>query len=143
MIDVGGLDEFPERSVRVFSIEGREVGVMRWRGDEVFAFHNRCPHQGGPLCRGFFGPKLVSRGPGVPGRLEADDDLPIVVCPWHKWEFEAATGRGVWDPNYRVRTYPIKIEEGRVLLGMRVPRRDKPRDADAPAEAKAPAEAGA
>ena len=121
MIDVGGLNDFPERSVRVVSIEGREIGVMRWRDDELFAFHNRCPHQGGPLCRGFFGPKLVSRDGGVPGRLEADDDVPIVVCPWHKWEFEAATGRSVTDSDYRVRTYPIKVEDGRVLLAMRLP----------------------
>ena len=120
MIDLGSLDDFPERSVRVVAIEGRHVGVVRWRGEELYALHNRCPHQGGPLCRGFFGPKIVSRD-GVPGRLEADDDVPIVICPWHKWEFEAATGKSLWDPSYRVRTYPVKVEKGRVLLGMRLP----------------------
>ena len=131
MIDVGDLNDFPERSVRVLSIEGREIGVMRWHGDELFAFHNRCPHQGGPLCWGFFGPKLVSRDGGVPGRLEADDDVPIVVCPWHKWEFEAATGRSVTDSDYRVRTYPIRVEAGRVLLAMRLPHGRRRRAADA------------
>ena len=67
MIDLGPLEDFPERSMQVVDIKGREIGVMRWRGEELFAFHNRCPHQGGPMCRGFFGPKLVSTGGGVPG----------------------------------------------------------------------------
>ena len=129
MIDLGPLEDFPERSMQVVDIKGREIGVMRWRGEELFAFHNRCPHQGGPMCRGFFGPKLISTGGGVPGNLEADDDVPIVVCPWHKWEFEAATGKGVWDPDYRVRTYPISVEDGRVILAMRVPREGRERQA--------------
>ena len=55
--------------------------------------------------------------------------MPIVVCPWHKWEFEAATGKGVWDPDYRVRTYPISVEDGRVILAMRVPREGRERQA--------------
>ena len=122
MIDLGGVDEFEEGKPRIFSIEGREIGVIRWRGDEIYALHNRCPHMGGPLCRGVFGPKIVSRGGGVPGRVEIDDDVPIVICPWHKWEFEVKKGQSVWDSKYRMKIYPVKIEGGRVLLAMRLPR---------------------
>jgi nitrite reductase/ring-hydroxylating ferredoxin subunit len=123
MIDLGSLDEFEEGKARIFTFEGREVGIVRWRGEEVYAVHNRCPHMGGPLCRGVVGPKIVSRGGGVPGVVEADEDTPTIICPWHKWEFQARSGESVWDPKYRVKMYPVKVEKGRVLLAMKIPRR--------------------
>ena len=123
MIDLGSLDSFEEGKPRIISIEGREVGIIRWRGDEIYAVHNRCPHMGGPLCRGVVGPKIVSRGGGVPGAIETDENIPTIVCPWHKWEFQAKNGQSMWDPKYRVKTYPVRIENGRVLLGMKLPRK--------------------
>jgi nitrite reductase (NADH) small subunit len=54
--------------------------------------------------------------------MDIDQEHPVVICPWHKWEFDARTGRAVWDQNYRVRVYPVTIENDRVLVGMRPPR---------------------
>src|SRR6185312_12866030 len=100
---------------RIFDFEGRQVGILRWGETEVYAVHNRCPHMGGPICRGIPGPKIVSRGSGVPGAVEADYDSPMVTCPWHKWEFQMKSGASVWNHKYRVRTYPVKVEAGRVF----------------------------
>jgi nitrite reductase/ring-hydroxylating ferredoxin subunit len=34
----------------------------------------------------------------------------IVRCPWHKWEFEIATGRSLVDPRLRVRRYAVRVD---------------------------------
>lgn len=119
MINLGRLDEFPVGKATVISIDSREVAIVRWREDELYAVHNRCPHMGGPLCRGGLGPKIVSRGGGVPGSIEVDEDIPTLVCPWHKWEFQAKNGESMWSPKYRVKTFPVTVENGDVILGMR------------------------
>lgn len=111
-VDVGEVSDFTEGAIRTVVVGHHEVGIVRWR-DNFYAVRNFCSHQGGPLCRGRLGPKLVSDGFG---RLVVDRDTPIVACPWHGWEFEAATGRSVWSDRYRVKTWPIRIDNGRVLV---------------------------
>lgn len=111
MIDVGSLDEFPEESIRVVAVGSREIGIVRWHGDDVYALHNRCPHMAGPLCLGALGPRLD----GLPGTVERSD-VPIVACPWHHWEFDVRTGRSLWGEPARVKTYSVSVEGGRVLV---------------------------
>ena len=36
---------------KLVTIEGREIGVFNVHG-EFYALRNRCPHQGGALCKG-------------------------------------------------------------------------------------------
>jgi nitrite reductase/ring-hydroxylating ferredoxin subunit len=58
---------------------------------------NVCLHEGGPLGQGY-----------VEGTK--------VVCPWHGWEYDAATGQLFDDPKSKVDVYPIKVENGDVLV---------------------------
>ncbi|MGN6564337.1 MAG: Rieske (2Fe-2S) protein, partial [Thermomicrobiales bacterium] len=37
-------------------------------------------------------------------------------CPWHLWEFDITTGHCLVDPKMRVKTYPVTIEEGMVVV---------------------------
>jgi nitrite reductase (NADH) small subunit len=39
-----------------------------------------------------------------------------VVCPWHGWEFDPKTGSVGFNPEIRVASYPLKIENGQVLI---------------------------
>jgi nitrite reductase/ring-hydroxylating ferredoxin subunit len=39
-----------------------------------------------------------------------------VVCPWHGWAWDPATGQAAHNPNARVAVYPLKIENGEVLI---------------------------
>lgn len=47
----------------------------------------------------------------------------VVRCPWHKWEFDIATGRCLVDQRLRVRRYPVRIvgEEIVVMLSEPMP----------------------
>ena len=48
---VATVDEIPPGQRKIVDVGGRSIGVFNLQG-EYFAVLNRCPHQGGPLCRG-------------------------------------------------------------------------------------------
>lgn len=116
--DVGALAEMPDREVTIITAGGIELGIIRWHQDEVYALHNRCPHQAGPLCLGNLGPRLVCEGTS-PSELTIDDERPTMACAWHRWEFDVKSGESLWDPRYKVRTYPVRVEDGRILVRVR------------------------
>jgi nitrite reductase/ring-hydroxylating ferredoxin subunit len=110
--DVGPVEAFPEGEVRVVSAGRREVGVTCWLG-QLYAMRNVCPHQRGPVCRGWLTPRLTATAPGT---MELRDEAPVIACPWHGWEFDLRSGRALSDERYALRTYPVRVENGRVLV---------------------------
>ena len=117
-IDVGSLEDFKERTLRIVSVSETEVGIARWDGDQVYALRNVCPHQGGPVCRGRFGPQVVARD-GLPGTLDINERRPVIRCSWHGWEFDVRSGAAVVaGSRYKVRTYPVRIEGDRILVDL-------------------------
>ncbi len=64
---------------------------------EYSAVDNVCLHRGGPLGEG-----EVENGK--------------VVCPWHGWQWDPKTGEAVQDPKLKLAVYPLKIEDGDVLI---------------------------
>jgi nitrite reductase (NADH) small subunit len=109
------LDELDPGERKIVSIGGRLIGVIRTE-DAIYAIRNVCPHQGAELCRGgVSGTMLPSAAHeyvfGMHGR--------VLRCPWHGWEFDMETGRSVFDPdNVRVRTYPVTVEDGSIVVEM-------------------------
>ena len=63
------------------------------------AMDNVCLHRGGPLGQG-----MIESGK--------------VVCPWHGWAWDVKTGAAEQNPSARVVVYPLKIENGDVLIEM-------------------------
>jgi nitrite reductase (NADH) small subunit len=110
---VCSVDELPPGSRKIVNVDGRSIGVFNSSG-EYYAVRNTCPHQGAELCLGRVGGTLLPAGPheyvyGLAGR--------ILRCPWHGFEFDLATGRSLFDPEgFRVKTYPVTVEEGAVML---------------------------
>ncbi len=113
------LGEAPaEGSVRLLEIGGRRVGLYRV-GDTFHALADRCPHRGAPLCSGRVATPLeVGRDGPVLGRRDS-----IIRCPWHKWEFEIATGRSLVDRRLRVRRYAVRVDDDTLVVSL-----DHPRD---------------
>jgi nitrite reductase/ring-hydroxylating ferredoxin subunit len=97
---------------------GTEVGIVRWDGGRVYALRNVCPHAGGPVCEGRLGPRIVA-STADPLDLGIDDACPTVTCAWHGWEFDARDGRALAPGSrMRVRTYPVSVEDGTVLVDL-------------------------
>jgi len=112
LVDVGAVDDFTDATVKVLFLDGREIGLVRWR-NEFYALRNVCPHQSGPVCIGLLRPKLSAVG--IDG-LRVEEDSPVLSCPWHGWEFEVKTGFSVAGHPYRVGTYPVRVDSGRVKV---------------------------
>ena len=40
----------------------------------------------------------------------------MVICPWHGWAYDIKTGEHAGDPDIRIPTYKIVVEEQTVYL---------------------------
>jgi len=106
---VARLEDFPPETRRIVRVGGREIGVFRV-GERFFAVRNRCPHQGGPLCIGRVFPRIVSDEPGSV-RLDRDR-APLLVCPWHGWQYDMESGQSYAPGDPHVRSYRVSVEPG-------------------------------
>ena len=42
-------------------------------------------------------------------------------CPWHKWEFDIASGRALVDERLRVRRYAVRVHGAEVVVSLDAP----------------------
>ncbi len=98
-VAVGQAAEWPEEGARLVQIKARRIGVFRHQGS-WYALKDPCPHAGVSLSRG-----PVSAG--------------AVMCIGHGWTFSLATGEVVQGAaGYRVASYPVRVVEGVVEVGI-------------------------
>ncbi len=98
-LKVASLAEIPPGTAKQVIVNGRKIAVVR-TGDTVYAVDDTCTHED----------ESLSAGP-VHGDL--------IVCPKHGSRFHLPTGRVMSLPAVRpVRTYPVKVEGGDVLLSL-------------------------
>jgi nitrite reductase (NADH) small subunit len=113
-VDLGPLDRFGDRSVQLVTLDSKEWAVARWEG-ELFVFRNVCPHRAGPVGRGALLSGLICKSVDS---LSKDDGEPVVVCPWHRWEFELRSGRAVRESHRHLRIYRARVVGARVVVDM-------------------------
>ena len=100
------VDDIPVLGARrVARPQGLDVALFRNADNEVFALLDRCPHKGGPLSEG------IVHGTSV-------------TCPLHNWVFDMNTGAAQGADQGTVRTYPIRVQQGRVLIDASLIRRN-------------------
>ncbi|QRZ15456.1 nitrite reductase small subunit NirD [Paracoccus methylovorus] len=96
-VDIGALTDIPPQGARVVRTAQGCVAVFRTADDRVFALDDRCPHKGGPLSEGI---------------VHGDR----VTCPLHNWVFDMNTGSAQGADQGLVRTWPVRVEQGRILI---------------------------
>lgn len=74
------------------------------RRGEWYATQNECPHR-----------RQMALSRGIIGTHQ---DEPKVACPFHKKTFSLATGECLNGDECNIKTYPVKIEEGFVFIGL-------------------------
>ncbi len=74
------------------------------RRDQWYATQNECPHR-----------KQMALSRGLIG---AQGDEPKVACPFHKKTFSLITGECLSGDECAIRTFPVKIDEGRIYIGV-------------------------
>ena len=117
---VATADEIAPGERKIVTVAGRSIGIFNV-GGKFFALRNRCPHQGGALCRGQLWGVLRSE---APGEFQYDPSREILACPWHGWEFHIRTGQSWCTPaRLRVRRYQVaqvsadQLAEGELAEG--------------------------
>lgn len=96
-IDAAPASDVPEGDVVGIVVAGRDVALYEVEG-QIFATDNLCTHGAARLSDGF---------------LEGQE----IECPLHQGRFDVCSGKALCAPlTEDIRTYPVRIENGRVLL---------------------------
>ncbi|HZZ63800.1 MAG TPA: MocE family 2Fe-2S type ferredoxin [Roseiarcus sp.] len=99
-IDAGAADSIPPEDVKPFDHDGRYYALYRTADDRYFATDGLCTHEYAELADGF-----------VQGT--------IIECPLHNGRFDFVTGEAKGAPAcVNLVTYPVKVEDGRILLNI-------------------------
>ena len=115
--DAGASADLPESGRLVVEIGSVTVGIFRLHG-RLYAYENRCPHMGGPVCQGLMVPRVVElldERRAIAGSRFDDSDLHI-VCPWHGAEFSIRDGCHAGKSDIKLRAVVVEERDGRIYL---------------------------
>ena len=97
------VDDVDEEDVVPFQHAGLDYAIYRSPDGEFYASDGHCTHEKQLLCDG-----LVMGGE--------------IECPKHNGRFSYATGRALGAPVLvDLRTYPVKVEDDTVYIGLNAP----------------------
>lgn len=93
--DSGACVKINDQQIAVFNF----AATGQW-----YACQNLCPHKM---------QMILSRG--LIGETKGE---PKVACPYHKKTFSLRTGENLNGDDYRIDTYPVRVEDGFVYVGL-------------------------
>jgi methionine sulfoxide reductase heme-binding subunit len=88
--------ELEEGRAKMFCIGNERIAVYRY-SNKLYAIHNVCKHQGGPLGEG----KIIDG---------------CITCPWHGYQYLPQNGQSPPPFKEKVSTYQVKLVAGEVWL---------------------------
>ncbi|MDG3583479.1 MULTISPECIES: nitrite reductase small subunit NirD [Galbibacter] len=101
---VGKINDFPENGGACIKYKAKQIAVYNFtRKSKWYACQNVCPHKM---------EMVLSRG--MIGDLSG---TPKVACPLHKKTFSLENGENLNGDDYKIATYPVKIENENVYIG--------------------------
>lgn len=89
-------NEIQDSRAKMFCIEEERIAVYRHE-NKLYAIHNVCKHQGGPLGEG----KIIDG---------------CITCPWHGYQYLPQNGQSPPPFKEKVNTYALKVIENKVWL---------------------------
>ncbi len=81
------------------TVDDRVVGLLR-KGENLFAFADKCPHASGKFCEGW------------------TDAQGMLVCPLHKYRFDPSNGRNISGEGYKLKTFPVEVKGESIYIGL-------------------------
>jgi methionine sulfoxide reductase heme-binding subunit len=95
-VQVCDVEEFEEGRAKIFCLDTERIAVYKHE-NKLYAIHNVCKHQGGPLGEG----KIIDG---------------CITCPWHGYQYLPNNGQSPPPFTEKVSTYDVKTEERKVWL---------------------------
>jgi methionine sulfoxide reductase heme-binding subunit len=89
-------DEIEDSRAKIFCIDQERIAVYRYE-NKLYAVHNVCKHQGGPLGEG----KIVDG---------------CITCPWHGYQYLPQNGQSPPPFKEKVSTYDVRVNNNKVWL---------------------------
>jgi len=93
---VCNVNEIEDSRAKIFCVNKERIAVYR-HGEKLFAIHNVCKHQGGPLGEG----KILDG---------------CITCPWHGYQYLPHNGQSPPPFQEKINTYDVKVIENKVWL---------------------------
>src|SRR5687768_10215352 len=93
---VDDVNEFEEGRAKIFCIGKERIAVYKHE-NKLYAIHNVCKHQGGPLGEG----RIVDG---------------CITCPWHGYQYLPHNGQSPPPFKEKVSTYDVRVEEDKVFI---------------------------
>ena len=90
------VDEIENSRAKIFCIDSERIAVYKHE-TKLYAVHNVCKHQGGPLGEG----KIIDG---------------CITCPWHGYQYLPQNGQSPPPFKEKVSTYDVKVSDGKVWL---------------------------
>ncbi|AAP44287.1 MULTISPECIES: naphthalene 1,2-dioxygenase system ferredoxin NdoA [Pseudomonas] len=98
-IEAVALSDILEGDVLGVTVEGKELALYEVEG-EIYATDNLCTHGSARMSDGY---------------LEGRE----IECPLHQGRFDVCTGKALCAPvTQNIKTYPVKIENLRVMIDL-------------------------
>ena len=98
-VRVAEVADIPAGRGSLVEANGLAVAVFNAGEGRFYAMSPLCPHEDGPLAEGW---------------TEGD----VVVCPWHGFDFELATGHCRVDEQLAIDVYPVRVRDGAVEVDL-------------------------
>jgi toluene monooxygenase system ferredoxin subunit len=92
----GRLEDVWPGEMRPVEVNGRRLLLVNV-GGQLAAFTDRCAHLGVPLSQ---------------GRLDGR----VLTCSAHRWQYDAGTGQGVNPATACMASWPVRVENGNILV---------------------------
>ena len=89
-------DEIEDSRAKIFCVDKERIAVYRYN-NKLYAIHNVCKHQGGPLGEG----KILDG---------------CITCPWHGYQYLPHNGQSPPPFKEKVSTYDVKVIENKLWL---------------------------
>ncbi|MDR3712536.1 MAG: nitrite reductase small subunit NirD [Puia sp.] len=100
------VSDIPPDGGGCVSLGDEQIAIFHFsRRGQWYATQNECPHRHQmALSRGMTG--------SVGEKCE-----PKIACPFHKKTFSLTTGDCLSGEEYKIRTYPVRVKNGKVYIG--------------------------
>ncbi|MCK6412188.1 MAG: nitrite reductase small subunit NirD [Azonexus sp.] len=98
-VDAGPIEAIPAPGARQLRTSEGNIALVKTSSGDFHALQDACPHRGGPLSQGMvYGERLQ--------------------CPMHGLNIDLHSGEAVAPDQGCTRTYPVRVEKGRVFVGL-------------------------
>jgi nitrite reductase/ring-hydroxylating ferredoxin subunit len=97
-VEICSADQLWDGEMECFRARDTTILLLKING-QFHAYQGRCPHQGASLAEGELAGGLLT-------------------CTAHRWQFDARNGQGVNPRSARLKCFPVRVVERKVLIEM-------------------------